>query len=719
MAAAPPFRLRTLGSLQLTAPDGSREPSLATRRRKLALLTLLAVSGRPLSRDRLVNLFWGDHPEERARHSLSDALSHLRRVLGPDAITARQAEVGLAEELPLTVDLRELAEAAQARDWPRVLALHEGPFLDGVHIGGSADWEHWVLAQRSHAMRLFLGACRAEGERLAAAGEWDALERVAARWLEASPEDPAAARLHGTAVAQLGAVQAAPRSEGEPSALMPSRIVAPSEAPREATREATSATAEGPVDTSPEVGAGAHAPARPTRAPLDAPARPAGPPWRRPRFVAGAMLAVLVLGALAIWRWDQVPVATAVAFTTRSPEARRLMERASAGSDGGVSRSEAIALLTRAIALDSGFAMAYRTLALLHAGDRAGHPEVARLLTRATSAAEGVTPAERALVESSYHLLVTGDLTRAAEAQRRLLRLVPHDGDAWHELGMTYQYLGDEGRATTAYREALAHDRSSASTWANLLEALVATGDHREARVALDSMSRAIPGHPGIFLAGARVHAAAAAYPEAEAQIRAYLATSPDAPRRQGIGEMTLARILWAAGRLDEGDAALDRAVAWQLRRGDTSAALREALAKVAAQVWLRYDRDGAARQLDAALRAFPLTAIAADDRPLPELATVQALVGRANAAAQTLADHAQGIPAALRHRTGAAVALATTTLAVAQGDGEGARAAHRRYLASPVATRGDLPDALYQRWVRERLALRQTETRSAAAPSP
>ncbi|MEN9818162.1 MAG: hypothetical protein RLZ32_2042, partial [Gemmatimonadota bacterium] len=96
MAVVPPFRLRTLGSLQLTAPDGSREPSLATRRRKLALLTLLAVRGRPLSRDRLVNLFWGDHPEERARHSLSDALSHLRRVLGPDAITARQAEVGLA-----------------------------------------------------------------------------------------------------------------------------------------------------------------------------------------------------------------------------------------------------------------------------------------------------------------------------------------------------------------------------------------------------------------------------------------------------------------------------------------------------------------------------------------------------------------------------------------------------------------------------------------------
>ncbi len=705
MSPVPPFRLRTLGSLQLTGPDGSKEPSLATRRRKLALLTLLAVSGRPLSRDRLVNLFWGDHPEERARHSLSDALSHLRRVLGPDAITARQAEVGLAEELPLTVDLRELAEAARARDWPRVLALHEGPFLDGVYIGGSPDWEHWVLAQRTSAIRLFMTACRAEGERLEAAGEWTALERVAARWLEVSPEDPAAVRLHGTAVAKLDAVQVAPAAGGHPSPPVPSRTVAP----RDATTRSTS-------DATPDATTDAHAPTGPARPAPDASARPAGARWRRPRRLAGAVLAALALMAVMARRWHQMTPTATFAYSTRSPEARQLVERASAGGDGGVSRDEAIALLTRAIALDSGFAMAYRTLALLHAGDRPGHPEVARLLTRAASVASDVSPLERALVESSYHLLVTGDLARAAAAQRNLIRLAPHDGDAWHDLGMTYQYLGDEVRAATAYREALARDPSSASTWANLVDALVGSGDQVGAQAALDSMSRAIPGHPGIFLAGARMHAAQTALPEAEAQIRAYLASRPDAPRQQGIGEMTLARIHWAAGRVADGDAALDRAVAWQLGRGDTVAALRESLVKAVVGVWLRGDRDGAAAQLDALRQRFPLEAIGPDDQPLPELATLQALAGRVDAAARTLADHARH-PSAVRHRTAAAVALATATLALARGDGEAARTAHQRYLKSPAATRGDLPDALYQPWVSARLASRQAGTRSTPAP--
>ena len=691
MAALPPFRLQTLGRLDLLGPDGQREQSLATRRRKLALLALLALHGRPLSRDRLVELFWGDHPEERARHSLSDALSHLRRVLGPGAITARRVEVELAEGYPLTVDLRELAAAAAARDWPRVLALYEGPFLDGMYLGGSADWEHWVHAQRMSAARHFVTACRAEGERLEGTGDWAALERLALRWLEASPEDPTATQWYATAIARQDQTDAAVEGQTEEQPSMPTpvpvadRSMASVADPSESSESASVA------------GSLSHG----------------APRWRHRRtlVVAGALCTVMGLVAFTALRPTLEPTEATFSFTTRSPAARQLVERASAGIDGGVSRTEAVALLQQAIALDSGFAMAYRTLALLHAGDRVGHPEVARLLTRAVQVADQVadqiTPFERALVESSYHLLVTGDLSRAAGAQRRLIRLAPQDGDAWHDLGMTYQYAGDDLRAADAYREALARDRTSASTWANLLDALVATDNRAGAALALDSMSRAIPGHPMIFLTSARVHAAHGALPEAERQIRAYLASSPDAPRRQGIGEMTLARILWTAGRLDDGDAALDRAVTWQLRLGDTVTALRESLAKAMVQVWLRGDRAGAAGQLDAALRRFPLQAMAPEDQPLPELALVQGLVGRARAGTATLAAHDRQTPAAIRHQRAASVEAAVTTLALARGDGPGARAAHQRYLESPPTLRTDLLDALHVRWVTAQVGAR------------
>src|SRR3712207_6680039 len=86
------FRLITLGRIALVAQRGEEDDSLSKRRLKLALLVVLALAMRPLSRDVLVEMFWGDQDEARARHSLSDALSHLRRVLGRDAISTRQAE---------------------------------------------------------------------------------------------------------------------------------------------------------------------------------------------------------------------------------------------------------------------------------------------------------------------------------------------------------------------------------------------------------------------------------------------------------------------------------------------------------------------------------------------------------------------------------------------------------------------------------------------------
>ena len=46
---------------------------------------------RALPRDVLVEMFWGDQDEARARHSLDNALSHFRRVLGTNPQGYRRA----------------------------------------------------------------------------------------------------------------------------------------------------------------------------------------------------------------------------------------------------------------------------------------------------------------------------------------------------------------------------------------------------------------------------------------------------------------------------------------------------------------------------------------------------------------------------------------------------------------------------------------------------
>ena len=207
-------RLVTLGRLALLGPDGAEEPSLGKQRRKLALLAVLALARRPLARDYLIELFWGEQDESRARHSLSEALSHLRRVLGRDAVTTRQADVALAAATYPMVDAHELARAAAAPDHARVVELYGGPFLDCVYLG-STSFDSWVQRERSRLEALFLQACEARCSALARARQWEECAAVSARWLAVAPLSPQAAVFRLNALKMPGTAEADRRALAE------------------------------------------------------------------------------------------------------------------------------------------------------------------------------------------------------------------------------------------------------------------------------------------------------------------------------------------------------------------------------------------------------------------------------------------------------------------------------------------------------------------------
>lgn len=181
------FRLVTLGPLALLDPAGQMVLPVSKRRRKLALLAYLCLSRRAVSRDQLVEMFWGEQDERRARHSLSDALSELRGHLGTDALEARSADVLLSPAAPLAIDAREFAAACERKDWPRAVALYGGEFLRGVVVEHSSNFEDWLTRERDRLAQLFARACREECAALAAARRWDACAALAERWLNASP----------------------------------------------------------------------------------------------------------------------------------------------------------------------------------------------------------------------------------------------------------------------------------------------------------------------------------------------------------------------------------------------------------------------------------------------------------------------------------------------------------------------------------------------------
>ena len=181
------FRLVTLGTLALVDERGACDQSLAGRRRKLAVLAVLAVGRRPVLRERLVEMFWGDEDESRARHSLSDALSNLRRVLGPDSIATRQLEVSISPTASLSVDALELMEAAERRDHARVMSLYAGPFMGSVDVPNSPSFDRWVTRVREQQHRHWIDACSAQCLTLARARKWTECAILARRWLDTDP----------------------------------------------------------------------------------------------------------------------------------------------------------------------------------------------------------------------------------------------------------------------------------------------------------------------------------------------------------------------------------------------------------------------------------------------------------------------------------------------------------------------------------------------------
>ena len=209
------MRLITLGRLALVVPAGADDEALNKRRRKLALLAVLALARRPLPRDVLLEMFWGDQDEARARHSLSDALSHLRRVLGRDAITLHAADVALEDGAGLEVDAIEFAEAAADKDYERAAAFYGGSFLHGVYIAGSSSFEQWVTRERTRLETLFLQVCDRQCMALARARRWDDCGTLAARWLDAAPLSTDAALFRLNALKSPGTRDADQRALAE------------------------------------------------------------------------------------------------------------------------------------------------------------------------------------------------------------------------------------------------------------------------------------------------------------------------------------------------------------------------------------------------------------------------------------------------------------------------------------------------------------------------
>ena len=147
----PTLRLYLLGPLDIRWDDqGLLKPPTLKSQSLLAYLALHREHPQP--RDRLIDLFWGDRSEPKARRSLRTALWHIRRCFPEEGLLLSDLHtVQVDPEGDLWVDVEEFESEVSQDNEAHLqggLALYRGDFMDGFY-------DEWIIDERYRFESLF------------------------------------------------------------------------------------------------------------------------------------------------------------------------------------------------------------------------------------------------------------------------------------------------------------------------------------------------------------------------------------------------------------------------------------------------------------------------------------------------------------------------------------------------------------------------------------
>ncbi|MBV2138342.1 MAG: AAA family ATPase [Candidatus Thiodiazotropha sp. (ex Ctena orbiculata)] len=157
MNASRVMELSLFGGFQLIDDTGAAV-ELRARKTKALLAWLALHQEKSQPRERLALLLWEESGDAQARHSLRQALSGLRKVLGvhADALVTDQESV-LLKSGHIVSDSGSfdalLKEAQTPEQLTRLTSLYGGEFLEGFNPR-SNNFEEWLMTQRSHYREL-------------------------------------------------------------------------------------------------------------------------------------------------------------------------------------------------------------------------------------------------------------------------------------------------------------------------------------------------------------------------------------------------------------------------------------------------------------------------------------------------------------------------------------------------------------------------------------
>ena len=182
------------------------------RRKTLALLAYLAVTGGAHSRDALATLLWPEYDQSSALANLRRELSRLKDALGEPALIADRLQVELSPQAGLWLDvaafrtmLKEGLDLPHPQDslsnacleaLQEAVGLYHSDFMAGFSLPDAPGFDEWQFFQGEELRRSLADALERLIETHTSRGEYAQAISYARRWLSLDPlHEPAHRRL--------------------------------------------------------------------------------------------------------------------------------------------------------------------------------------------------------------------------------------------------------------------------------------------------------------------------------------------------------------------------------------------------------------------------------------------------------------------------------------------------------------------------------------------
>ena len=301
----------------------------------------------------------------------------------------------------------------------------------------------------------------------------------------------------------------------------------------------------------------------------------------------------------------------------------------------------AIARFKEAVAIDTGFASAYRALAIA-LGNRGRERETQiSALEKAYALANNRLPeVERWLSIAAYwNSGPHPDVTKAAAAYESLLVIRPTHYAALNNLALIYAQKRDFARADSLLRRSIASNPASLTAYGNLLNYQAEEGKVAAMESTYAAQLKASGNNPRIAEGRAAILFSRGEYDSTDAVLDSLVNANPsmeDLGRmRQSVGQFTA----MVRGKMNESLRLASANATKSAALGNPVALLNATFDSAMVEGWYRGNKQKALAIMEAGLKRTPLETLKPLDRPYVSLAQLYALAGRADLARPMLAQ--------------------------------------------------------------------------------